>query len=220
MTANLLHDRGEPEAFSALLADTDPDVLVTQELSVGCASVIADHFPYHRLNPTSGFTGRGIASRLPASFGDIPMPIRSGTWAIVAVEGRLLRLVGMHLANPIQFPWWRSLRARFYQLEALFEWADSGDEDMPLVVAGDMNASPRWPAYRRMSERWTDLVLDFANEEGVTPPRTWAWRPGWTRLLRIDHVFGLGVEVSNASVAPIGGSDHHAVIVDIELPAN
>lgn len=220
MTANLLHDRGRPEALSALLAEMEPDLLVTQELSESCASVIADHFPNHHLRPTSGFTGRGIASRLPASFGEIAMPVRPGTWAIVAVEGRLLRLVGMHLANPIQFPWWRSLRARLHQLEAMFDWVDSGDEDMPLVVAGDMNASPRWPAYKRMSDRWTDLAVLSATRNEVTPQRTWAWRPGWPRLLRIDHVFGMGVEVDGVSVAPIGGSDHHAVIVDIELPTN
>lgn len=217
MTANLLHDRGDPHALEGLLAEVKPDLLVTQELSTGCASVIADYFPHHHLTPAPGFAGRGIASCLPASFGDIRMPVRSGTWAMVAVEGRLLRLVGMHLANPIHFPWWTSLRARSRQLEALFEWVDSGDDDVPLVVAGDMNASPRWPAYRRMADRWDDLVLHGAIDNDVHPERTWAWRPGWPRLLRIDHVFGLGVGVGGAQVVPIGGSDHHAVIVDVEL---
>lgn len=220
MTANLLHDRGNPDAFAALLADVKPDLLVAQELNTKCAAVIADSFPHHHLRPAAGFAGRGIASRLPASFGDIQMRVRLGTWAIVAVDGRLVRLVGMHLANPIQFPWWSSLRARSRQLEALFDWVDSGDDDLPLVVAGDMNASPRWPAYRLMADRWSDLVLQSALEGGVDPERTWAWRPGWPRLLRIDHVFGLGVGVSSALAVPIAGSDHHAVIVDIEVPAD
>ena len=217
MTANLLHDRGDPDAFAQLLARTEPDLLVTQELSRQCADVIADSFPNHHLRPASGFGGRGMASRFPASFGDIDMPVRPGTWAMAAVDGRLLRLVGMHLVNPIQFPWWRSVRARSRQLEALFDWADGADDDFALVVAGDMNASPRWPAYRRMAHRWPDLVSRRADERGVTPERTWAWRPGWPRLLRIDHVFGQGVAVHETKVAAIEGSDHHAVIVDMEI---
>lgn len=220
MTANLLHERGDPQAFAQLLARTEPDLLVTQELGRSCADVIADSFPNHHLCPASGFAGRGMASRFPASFGDIDMPVRSGTWAIAAIDGRLLRLVGMHLANPIQFPWWTSLRARSRQLEALFGWVDGADDDFALVVAGDMNASPRWPAYRRMADRWTDLVSHWATAEGVTPERTWGWRPGWPRLLRIDHVFGQGVGVRNAEVAAIEGSDHHAVIVDMEIPGD
>ena len=220
MTANLLHDRGDPQAFARLLARTEPDLLVTQELSVQCADVIADSFPNHHLRPAPGFTGRGVASRFPASFGDIDMPVRSGTWALVAIDGRLLRLVGMHLANPIQFPWWRSLRARSHQLEALFDWVDEADDDFPLVVAGDMNASPRWPAYRRMADRWTDMASRRGHEQGVIPERTWAWRPGWPRLLRIDHVFGQGVEVHDVSVSGIEGSDHHAVIVEMEISAD
>jgi len=34
-------------------------------------------------------------------------------------------------------------------------------------------------------------------------------------MLRIDHVFGRGVSVASTSVAPISGSDHAAVVVDL-----
>lgn len=217
MTANLLHDRADPDALTGLLTEVKPDVLVTQELSTACASAIADLFPIHHLRPAPGFAGRGIASLLPARFGDIDMPVRPGTWAMVDVNGRVVRVAGMHLANPIQFPWWSSLRARSHQLRALFDWVNSGDESQPLIVAGDMNASPLWPAYRRMADRWDDLVDHAAIVRGVRPQRTWAWRPGWPRLLRIDHVFGRGVGVSQSTVARIDGSDHHAVVVDIQV---
>jgi endonuclease/exonuclease/phosphatase (EEP) superfamily protein YafD len=36
-------------------------------------------------------------------------------------------------------------------------------------------------------------------------------------MLRIDHVFGRGATATEASVEPIRGTDHHAVVVDIEL---
>ena len=217
MTANLLHDRGDPEAFRELIRSATPDIVVTQELAPRCADVLREVYPYHHLRPARGFAGRGIASRLPAEFGDIAMPIRDATWALVAVDSQLMRLVGMHLVNPVEFPQWRSVRRRSQQLEALFEWTDASDDDVPLIVAGDMNASPRWPAYRRMSHRWEDLVVDATRNAGRRPQPTWGWRPGWPRMLRIDHVFGVGVRATDARVEPIPGSDHHAVIVDVEV---
>lgn len=217
MTANLLHERGDPQALASLLERFSPDVVVTQELGPACAEVIEAHYPFHHLRPAREFIGRGVASRLDAEFGDVQMPVREGTWALLTLRGRLVRLVGMHLANPIEFPWWTSVRDRKRQLEALFEWTDLGDDDMPLLVAGDMNASPMWPAYRRMADRWADLPSRWAASVGQSPERTWAWRPGWPRMLRIDHVFGMGFEATGCTVEPITGSDHHAVVVDVEI---
>lgn len=217
MTANLLHDRGDPEDLARVLSETEPDVVVTQELSPDCAQVLADTFQHHHLRPAHDFKGRGIASRLPAQFGDIAMPVREATWAILGFDGGLIRLVGMHLVNPIEFPPWRSVRRRTEQLDALFDWTDSGDDDVPLLVAGDMNASPGWPAYRKMARRWRDLVVEASDSELRNPEPTWAWRPGWPRVLRIDHVLGMGVSATWFDVVPIAGSDHHAVVVDVQI---
>lgn len=218
MTANLLHDRMAPDDLSALLERFAPDVVVTQELSPQCAPVIEGRYPQHHLRPAADFQGRGIATSFPAEFGDIAMPARDGTWALLDVDGHHLRVIGMHLANPIAFPWWRSVRHRGEQLAALFQWVDStADDDTPLVVAGDMNASPSWPVYRAMADRWADLVARHAEITGSNPERTWSWRPGWPRMLRIDHVFGRGVESRSVAIAPVAGSDHHAVVVDIEI---
>lgn len=88
---------------------------------------------------------------------------------------------------------------------------------MPTLVAGDFNASPAWPAYKRVEERVTDLVGQYAERRGQTTEPTWGWRPGWPRMLRIDHVFGVGVRATAVEVRPVRGTDHAAVIVDLEL---
>lgn len=213
MTANLLHERANPAGFERLLDEIDPDILFTQELAHACAQVVESRYPNHRLDPAPGFKGRGVASRFPGEFGDIEMPVRSGTWAFLDVGGQLLRLVGMHLVNPIEFPWWSSVLNRKKQLEALFAWTGLSDPDIPLVVAGDMNASPRWPAYRQMTSRWNDVVAQSVE----SPERTWAWRPGWPRMLRIDHILGTRIAATGVMVRPIEGSDHHAVIADLKF---
>jgi hypothetical protein len=76
MTANLLHGGASAETFTALLDGFNPDVVVTQELALGCAEVLESRYPNHRLRPADDFKGRGIATRLEAEFDDIPMPGR------------------------------------------------------------------------------------------------------------------------------------------------
>lgn len=216
MTVNLLHERCDVADFARVLDEAGPDILVTQELGPWCAEVIRGVYPNHRLRPSIGFTGRGIATRFDVEFGEIDMPGRPGTSAVLDVEGIEVKLAGLHLLNPIHFPWWVAARARRRQLEGLFDWLDEV-HDGPVLVAGDFNASPSWPVYKLMEGRLTDLVADSARRESLDTERTWSWRPGWPRMLRIDHVFGDDVRATAVETRSIVGTDHAAVIVDIEI---
>ncbi|MET0567039.1 MAG: endonuclease/exonuclease/phosphatase family protein [Acidimicrobiia bacterium] len=216
MTANLLADRADVAHLARMLKEVDPDLLLTQELGPTAAKTIAAHFPHHDLRPNDDARGRGIASRLSADFGEIPLPWRPGLWARLGDGSRSFLVANIHMRNPIVFPWWKSARIRGQQLDSLFAWADEyADMGMPFVLAGDINASPAWPAYKELAERWDDLVARSAEESGAATEPTWAWRPGWPRWLRIDHVFGTGARVVAARVEPMPGSDHAAVIVDL-----
>jgi endonuclease/exonuclease/phosphatase family metal-dependent hydrolase len=217
MTANLLVDRADQVRLRGVLDLLDPDVLVVQELGHKTAELIASRFAHHELHPELDSKGRGIASKFPGMFGEIPMPWRAGLWARLQHRSGSLLVGNIHARNPIVFPWWRSVRFRSGQLDALFSWADDEVGDLPFVLAGDMNASPAWPFYRRMAERWDDIVARSAADSDASPTPTWAWRPGWPRLLRIDHVFGTGVRAVATQVVPIRGSDHAAVVVDLVL---
>lgn len=217
MTANLLGRRVDRGHLAGVLGQLDPDLLVTQELGAEAAEVIAARFPHHDLRPSLDANGRGIASRLDADFGEIPIPWRPGLWARVDTGSQLFHLANVHMRNPIVFPWHRSVRIRGRQLDALFEWADDDDSDLPLVVAGDMNATPAWPVYKRLAGRWDDLVARSAEESGTGVAPTWAWRAGWPRVLRVDHVFGRGARVVDTQVEPLRGSDHAALVVELVL---
>jgi endonuclease/exonuclease/phosphatase (EEP) superfamily protein YafD len=216
MTANLLADRANVAHLSRLLNEVAPDLLLTQELGHLAAETIAAHFPHHDLMPSEDARGRGIASRLGAEFGQIPLPWRPGLWARVDDGSRSFLVANIHMRNPVVFPWWRSARIRGQQLDSLFTWAQqSAQAGMPFILGGDMNASPAWPVYKELAARWDDLVARSADESGVSTEPTWAWRPGWPRLLRIDHVFGTGVRVVATRVEPLPGSDHAAVVADL-----
>lgn len=216
MTVNLLHERCDASDFARVVDELDPDVVVAQEVGPHCADVLASKYPYHRLRPALGFLGRGVATRFEGQFGEIDMSVRPGTWAKLDIGGRPVMVGGVHLYNPINFPWWRSVRERGRQLDGLFDWLD-GAGGLPLLVAGDFNASPIWPAYKRVAGRLTDLVADWSDRNDRSTESTWGWRPGWPKMLRIDHVFGRGVEASHVRVEPVRGTDHAAVVVDLSI---
>ena len=214
MTANLLQERLALGQFAELLDREAPDVVVFQELAGPAAKLVAERFPNHWLRPAFRYTGRGIATRFPVVFGDVSMPGRNGTFAELETPDGVVRLVGVHLHNPIDFPWWVSVRSRGAQLDGLFDWVKL--HDPPMVVAGDFNASPAWPAYKRVAAHFEDLVLAADPD----PAPTWAWRPRWPRMLRIDHVFGVGVQSTRVEVIPVDGSDHAAIVIDLVVPGS
>lgn len=215
MTANLLVDRADLAHLSDVLSVVDPDVLLVQELGPSTADLLAARFSHHDLRPQLDARGRGIATRFEADFGVIPLPWRSGMWTGFAHGADRWLIGNLHARNPIVFPWWRSVRIRARQLDALFSWADRVVGDHPFVLAGDMNASPAWPLYRRLATRWPDVVAGGDGRDMPRPSPTWGWRPGWPRLLRIDHVFGGGVRAVATQVVPLRRTDHAAVVVDL-----
>ena len=83
------------------------------------------------------------------------------------------------------------------------------------VVVGDLNATPVWPAYRRLAERLEDAAHSRATHVGDRPGRTWGPWPGSPRMLRIDHVLTAGFEIAHAEVVHIEGSDHAGVFVEL-----
>jgi len=121
------------------------------------------------------------------------------------------------MLNPIEFPWWRSLLARRDQINELLSWAATIDQADAVIVAGDMNATPLWPLYRRLNQKWDDLVLTLEDGSQNKPDPTWGLRPGWPRMLRIDHVFGTGIQPLATTVERLTGSDHSALLVELKL---
>lgn len=219
MTSNVLMGRADPVAYDRLLAELNPDVVVIQELGHNLVPIIEKRFPNHSLHPADEFIGRGIATKLDVEFGEIEMPLRTGTSAKLMVDGEVWDLAGTHLANAIDWPWWKSVGIRTGQLDALEKWLGES-RDGPVVVAGDFNASPSWPAYRRVAGMLDDVVSGWGNENSANLGRTWGWRPGWPAMLRIDHVFARGIRACHVEVHKIDGSDHRAVVVDLNRDEN
>jgi endonuclease/exonuclease/phosphatase family metal-dependent hydrolase len=214
MTANLWASKCDPDGLLRVLDEVAPDVLAVQELQHATAEVVATRFPHHALAPHHATLGTGIATMRPAAMSRLPMTYRSGWLARLEPEAwpgivRPLEVIGVHLANPLNWPWWRTVVVRSRQLAALEAHLDAAPG--ARVVVGDFNASPVWPAYRRLRSR-----LDDAAAASGTAAPTWRFKARTPPLLRIDHALVNGVRPVRTRTVAVPGADHLALVVDVE----
>ncbi|MCZ6756110.1 MAG: endonuclease/exonuclease/phosphatase family protein, partial [Gemmatimonadetes bacterium] len=190
-----------------------------QELSAEVAPVLRDEFPHQQLTIEPEGPGVGMAARRPVSWEELPMPGRSAVVATLQPADwpeftGPVEVIAIHLTNPIAgFPW-TTTRARRGQLMAIEKRLETSAVAR-RVLCGDLNATPMWPAHRRLLRLYRDGVLDAAASQGKRPSPTWAPRRKGPRVLRIDHILVSGVRVVSAEALPLAGSDHFGVVVDL-----
>lgn len=215
LSINLLVDRADPADLRRVITKSDPDVVCAQELGPSTAAVIADLLAHGHLEPKDDLFGLGIATRYPVAVERLEMDLRSGwiarldsrDWPMLS---RPLDVFDVHLSNPINRPWRATTTARRSQVNQIA--AAVASRDAASVVIGDMNATPAWREYKMLAE----LGEDAARATG-TEARTWSHSLFGPRLLRIDHAFVAGVLPIATSTTRVRGTDHSALIVDIDI---
>jgi endonuclease/exonuclease/phosphatase (EEP) superfamily protein YafD len=222
VTMNLANGRARLSSIAALLEELDPDVVAAQELAPSQAEVLARSLVFGKLDPACDHTGMGIALRRPASTWRLAMPYRDAWVAEVLLPGpagqaRRVEIINVHFAAPHMTPFRRTFARRRGQLRALEAHLD-GDR-RPRAVVGDLNSTPVWPVYWRLRARLFDAAEEAARRRGASTPRTWGPAPTAPRLFRIDHALVERLDVLDAAVHPIAGSDHSALLVDL-VPAD
>jgi endonuclease/exonuclease/phosphatase family metal-dependent hydrolase len=213
MTANLLNGAGSPAMLEELLNRFQPDVMGAQELSVNQAEVMERHFSFGVVKPQDDNEGKGLMSQREMYPDLLPLPYRDALTATIDVDGASVDIVSLHIANPIDGRY-GSLHHRRRQIKAIVPRLTVPGR---RILMGDLNSTPAWPAYRRLRRHMDDSVADWSQSNSVRPQRTWAYRPNWLPMLRIDHVFTTGLAATVVNVLKIQGSDHRALIVDLEL---
>lgn len=94
--------------------------------------------------------------------------------------------------------------------------AAAEDTDGPLVVMGDLNATPSAVAFRGFVRRTglRDCTAQLgAGFPGTWAPPSWRWAP-----VPIDHVMTRGATCTDLRITRHGGSDHSALRAVVALP--
>jgi endonuclease/exonuclease/phosphatase (EEP) superfamily protein YafD len=215
MTANLWSERVDAAALGQLIDEVAPDVLAVQELEAHAVAAIAARFPHSFLDPAIEAVGSGVATRLPAGAARLAMPHRDGWILTVTPPGwsHPIEIVAVHLMNPIRWPWLASGSIRRRQVGAVVSHVRSTTG--PVLVVGDLNATPAWPAYRRLR---ASGLADGARLAGTAGP-TWRYHGIGPPMLRIDHALTRGLTVASTRTVVIPGSDHLGLVVEVAPPA-
>lgn len=214
LTVNLWNGGADPFALAELVEREAPDVVAAQELASDAAEVLGSRLPHGWVEPAFDHTGRALVSRHPMPVTPLHLPGRAGLSGRVSADGEEVRVLGVHLTNPLDGLDAVGLRRR--QVAALETVINA--EPGRIVLCGDLNATSAWPAYRRLARSLVDAPLQAARRAGERPAATWSYRPWWRPVLRIDHVLVRGMVATAARVLPMPGSDHRVLVVDL-VPA-
>lgn len=221
MSANLRRGRADPAHLAGLVREHEIDALGLQELGPPQAEVVAEALPYGRLMPAADASGIGLALRRPARVELVPMAFRPllsarlvpGDWPGLRAD---VELASAHVAAPHVRPYGSGPGHRRRQVRDLEGWL-AQRRTSSRVLVGDFNATPAWPLYRRIAAHGADAARTLAGLGGGRPAPTWGPTDAGRRWLRLDHAFVSGLEVTGFEVLPLPGSDHHAIVVDLQI---
>jgi endonuclease/exonuclease/phosphatase (EEP) superfamily protein YafD len=214
VTLNVWFRNGNVAAIARYLDGVNADAIVLQELTpdrLPLLKAALRSYPHVAVEP--GFHGVTIFSKWPL-LDSQSVPLSSevnGRFVSLDWEGTRVNLLGVHLHWPLGGA---SASLRRQELRAIASFA-AGFRG-PLLVAGDFNLTA-WSAHFSELLRASGL-RDSAVGQGLMP--SWPSQFRWVGI-RIDHCLttrewrGLNVQVG-----PHVGSDHRAVVADLQLLAN
>lgn len=218
MTANLHHLNPAPDAMRSALVAADADILVTHETTKAAqagSESLARLYPYRISLVTQHNVLRTVIwSRFPMRDGWLLLEDRvhsPGAAATIELpDGTEIGVLGIHLARP-------ATPLQDIQITSLDRIVPK--LHTPLVVVGDMNATPWSSALRR---------VEAATGARRIPGYRVTWRghypsplgPIWSPIGQpIDHILvPPGIGVADIRTVEIPGSDHLAVRAVLQVP--
>jgi endonuclease/exonuclease/phosphatase (EEP) superfamily protein YafD len=217
LTMNLEWSNRESEAVLSLIRSLDPDIVALQEVDYWWRrklDLLSDVYPFQTYDRASTRPGVSVLARgAPSEEEWRPLHGRAALLLAFDDGGHSFRFAVAHAFPPKSAHLYR-LRNR--QLESLASALASAHarRDDPLIVVGDLNATP-----------WSPVLHDFEARTGLRSARigqgplpTW---PSWSPLIRvpIDHVYhSESVRTDKLMQVPLPGSDHLGLLADLVLP--
>lgn len=210
VAANLFGDNTDASNVSSMIADERPALVVVSEVTDRSMPVLAERYREAVRDTAQDGEPGGVAvfSDLAISSGPLPQALRDQRGMRVEVDGPAgpFVLYALHLQKPGPSPSDVEVGFRTHRriIDALVDAIAA--EELPVIVAGDLNLIDRSSGYRALTG-----VLDDGLRSGWTGPTSLRRR---TRLLlaRVDHI--LVPEdwcASEGKTFTLQGSDHRAV---------
>lgn len=218
MIANVQKSDESAERLLTTIREMSPELLLVMETDVWWDEALRplhDAYPYRvqHIPEDAVAYGLHLLSRWPLEEARMEFWFDTVTPTALAVvelpDARRVRLIGLHPRPPLP-PDQSSTMRDAHLLRAALEARGS---DLPVILAGDLNATP-WARVVRRTMRLGGL-LDPRMGRGLHPTFS---AENWWMAWPLDHVLyqeRFGLEAWQ--VLPAFGSDHHPVLVNLCL---
>jgi endonuclease/exonuclease/phosphatase (EEP) superfamily protein YafD len=219
VSANVLAQNRTPEKVIEFVRAADADLVLLVDAGGrdwrDALGQLRDVYPHHAQQAWRAHARVNLFSRWPIVFEEVrevPRSWRPYLVAKLAVEGRMLEVVGVHPSSPSPSRPGKT-RRRNHELDHFAEVVK--DTDAAVMVAGDFNTTPWSPHFRDLLA--AAGLRNAADGKGYIP--TWpTWF--WPARIPIDHVLLKGpIAVTTVRRGPAIGSDHFPIIADLRLLA-
>jgi endonuclease/exonuclease/phosphatase (EEP) superfamily protein YafD len=218
VSANLRYGRADAAAVVGLARDAD--ILAVQELTPEKAELISvagieEVMPHRVLRSREGPAGVGISSRYPltadADYDEFWLGLITARVRIPGLAGHAT-VASTHMSAPWPEPirGWRDDLARLSVVLGEIGASARG----PVVMAGDLNATPDVLEFRRLLR---DGYHDAAEQAGAGLTRTHPADIVLPPVFAVDHILIRGGTATSVRTLPLSGSDHRALAVRITL---
>lgn len=210
---------GDTADVAAAVRERDVDVLVLVEATTATldglrAGGVTERLSHAAGTPADGMSASGtlILSRYPLRNAGVRAPpgLRHELpVAIVDAPSGDVLVAGVHPVSPVP----RDTVVWHRELAALARWSTRLPSDLPVVLAGDFNATTDHPVFRRFAGAG---LSDAQRELGRGRRRTWPTvDDGPPPLVDLDHVLIRGLDVTAFARLPMTDSDHDGVVASL-----
>jgi endonuclease/exonuclease/phosphatase (EEP) superfamily protein YafD len=219
VSANLRYGRAYADAVVSL-AREHADILAVQEVTPEKADEISkagidEVLPFRVLRTREGPAGVAIWSRYPmepaAEYDEFWLGLITARVRIPGMPAEAT-VVTTHMSAPWPEPirGWRDDLARVATVLSEIGAATKG----PVIVAGDLNATPDVLEFRRLLRHG---YRDAAEQAGAGLTRTHPADIPIPPLFAVDHILLRGATATSVHTACLPGSDHRALIAHIRF---
>ncbi|WP_145416411.1 endonuclease/exonuclease/phosphatase family protein [Planctomycetes bacterium K23_9] len=222
MTANVWTPNSQHELIVQQIRDADPDVFTVLELGtplkLRLEKELAALYPHQFAFPQDdGNFGIGLYSKHPLE-GTTSFALNNdrvlSLAATVMVDSRRYRVFATHPLPPKDASNFQSRNTHLDQLAAKVRLQQESDDDVSVIIMGDLNLTPWSPLFDRFQADTQTHRASCGN--GITP--TWYAHAdaSFPFGLVLDHVLTSDdLRCDSYRVGPAIGSDHRAVIVSL-----
>ena len=217
LSANLRYGRADAEAI-VQYAEEDADIVALQELTLAAlarlqAAGLDRTFPHRALREMDEPGGVGLWSRYPIS----DVRIDDGFWlGMLAADVHVpeapvpTRVLTVHLSAPWPDPLqgWRDDLARLAGTLLTAARASTG----PVLLAGDLNATPDMREFRRLLRQG---YQDAGAQAGAGVVRTHPADIVAPPVFAADHILTRGYMATSLRTLRVPGSDHRALLAQL-----